>query len=197
MTYIVATSPGGHGPDGPRDSLLLLDEVATTDPLHPSRGLRWNSALEREHHRDVRPLGRAAERRRRRCLFRAHGQVPFLLEGLERRLVLRPDDLAARAGVKERTEREASLLKEELAEILNSYCCARAPTFVKQLRRQEVDECVFEVLDVPDGAADETVELRKLVGGHAPHSKERCPAPNCPCSTGEGPGGREEGAEAT
>jgi hypothetical protein len=44
VTYLCATSPGGTGLDGrwyPRDSILLLDELATTDPADPSRGMGW------------------------------------------------------------------------------------------------------------------------------------------------------------
>lgn len=43
-TYIVAVSPGGEGPDGkfyPRDSLVLVDELATNKRDRPSEGLGW------------------------------------------------------------------------------------------------------------------------------------------------------------
>jgi hypothetical protein len=43
-TYIVAKSPGGEGPDGkfyPRDSLVLVDELATCKHERPSEGLGW------------------------------------------------------------------------------------------------------------------------------------------------------------
>jgi hypothetical protein len=43
-TYIVAQSPGGEGPDGrfyPRDSLVLVDELATCKRDRPSEGLGW------------------------------------------------------------------------------------------------------------------------------------------------------------
>ena len=43
-TYIVALSPGGEGPDGkfyPRDSLVLVDELATNKRDRPSEGLGW------------------------------------------------------------------------------------------------------------------------------------------------------------
>lgn len=43
-TYIVAKSPGATGPDGryyPRDSLVLLDELATNKPDRPNEGLGW------------------------------------------------------------------------------------------------------------------------------------------------------------
>lgn len=44
VTYIIAKSPGGEGPDGkfyPRDSLVLIDELATCKPDRPSEGLGW------------------------------------------------------------------------------------------------------------------------------------------------------------
>lgn len=44
VTYIVAVSPGGNGPDGkfyPRDSLVLIDELATCKNDRPSEGLGW------------------------------------------------------------------------------------------------------------------------------------------------------------
>lgn len=44
VTYIVAKSPGGEGPDGkfyPRDSLVLVDELATCKRDRPSEGLGW------------------------------------------------------------------------------------------------------------------------------------------------------------
>jgi hypothetical protein len=44
VTYIVAQSPGGEGPDGrfyPRDSLVLVDELATCKRDRPSDGLGW------------------------------------------------------------------------------------------------------------------------------------------------------------
>ena len=43
-TYIVAKSPGDQGPDGryyPRDSLVLIDELATCKRDRPSEGLGW------------------------------------------------------------------------------------------------------------------------------------------------------------
>lgn len=43
-TYIFAVSPGGEGPDGkfyPRDSLVLIDELATCKPDRPSEGMGW------------------------------------------------------------------------------------------------------------------------------------------------------------
>lgn len=43
-TYVVAISPGGEGPDGkfyPRDSLILIDELATCKRDRPSEGLGW------------------------------------------------------------------------------------------------------------------------------------------------------------
>ncbi|HUE80286.1 MAG TPA: phage terminase large subunit [Sphingomicrobium sp.] len=44
VTYIVALSPGGNGPDGKyysRDSLVLIDELATYKRDRPSEGLGW------------------------------------------------------------------------------------------------------------------------------------------------------------
>lgn len=44
VTYVVAKSSGAEGPDGrwyPRDSVLLLDELATSDPADPGKGLGW------------------------------------------------------------------------------------------------------------------------------------------------------------
>jgi hypothetical protein len=44
VTYIVAKSPGGQGPDGQyysRDSLVLIDELATNKRDRPSEGLGW------------------------------------------------------------------------------------------------------------------------------------------------------------
>jgi len=44
VTYVVAVSPGAVGPDGcwyPRDSILLLDELATNEPGSFTRGLGW------------------------------------------------------------------------------------------------------------------------------------------------------------
>ncbi|MBB3990850.1 hypothetical protein GGR19_002279 [Croceicoccus naphthovorans] len=43
-TYIVAKSPGAEGPDGkfyPRDSLVLVDELATCKRDRPTEGLGW------------------------------------------------------------------------------------------------------------------------------------------------------------
>jgi hypothetical protein len=44
VVYIVARSPGAEGPDGrfyPRDSLILVDELATNIPGQLSEGLGW------------------------------------------------------------------------------------------------------------------------------------------------------------
>jgi hypothetical protein len=44
VTYIVAKSPGANGPDGKfysRDSLVLVDELATNEPGNVSKGLGW------------------------------------------------------------------------------------------------------------------------------------------------------------
>jgi hypothetical protein len=44
VTYLVGKSPGDFGPDEqyyPRDSLVLVDELATSVPGQPSQGLGW------------------------------------------------------------------------------------------------------------------------------------------------------------
>jgi hypothetical protein len=44
VTYLVAQSPGAYGPDGiyyPKDSLILVDELATSVPGQPNTGLAW------------------------------------------------------------------------------------------------------------------------------------------------------------
>lgn len=44
VTYIFAQSPGGEGPEGrfyPRDSLVLIDELATCKPDRQNDGLGW------------------------------------------------------------------------------------------------------------------------------------------------------------
>jgi hypothetical protein len=44
VTYVVLQSPGATGPDGcfyPRNSLLLIDELATAKPDRPNEGLGW------------------------------------------------------------------------------------------------------------------------------------------------------------
>ena len=44
VTYLCAESPGAEGPDGfyyPKDSLILIDELATSVPGQPSQGLGW------------------------------------------------------------------------------------------------------------------------------------------------------------
>lgn len=44
VTYIVAKSPGAEGPDGKfysRNSLILVDELATNEPGNVSKGLGW------------------------------------------------------------------------------------------------------------------------------------------------------------
>ncbi len=44
VTYIIAKSPGDKGPDGkfyPRDSLILIDELATNEPGNYSNGMRY------------------------------------------------------------------------------------------------------------------------------------------------------------
>jgi hypothetical protein len=45
-TFVCAVSPGAEGPDGrwyPRDSILLLDELATVEPGSTTRGLQWTT----------------------------------------------------------------------------------------------------------------------------------------------------------
>lgn len=44
VTYVVARSPGGKGPDGrfyPRGSLVLVDELATNEPGHLDKGMGY------------------------------------------------------------------------------------------------------------------------------------------------------------
>ncbi len=44
VTFVCARSPGAPGPDGrwyPRDSILLVDELATNEPDSLTRGLQW------------------------------------------------------------------------------------------------------------------------------------------------------------
>ena len=44
VTYVIAKSPGAEGPDGryyPRDSLILIDELATNEPQSLTKGLSW------------------------------------------------------------------------------------------------------------------------------------------------------------
>jgi hypothetical protein len=46
VTYVCAVSPGAQGPCGrwfPRDSILLLDELATCEPGSTTRGLGWTT----------------------------------------------------------------------------------------------------------------------------------------------------------
>ena len=52
VTYIVAQSPGGKGPDGkyyPRDSLILIDELATNEPGNVSKGMGYTVPILAEH----------------------------------------------------------------------------------------------------------------------------------------------------
>jgi hypothetical protein len=65
-TYIVAKSPGAEGPDGryySRDSLILVDELATNKRDQPNEGLRWTVPILSEEIRsmcarwDVEPEG--------------------------------------------------------------------------------------------------------------------------------------------
>jgi len=47
-TFIVARSPGGLGADGrfyPRGSLVLIDELATSRPSDPTKGLGWTTPV--------------------------------------------------------------------------------------------------------------------------------------------------------
>ncbi|HEX3486255.1 MAG TPA: phage terminase large subunit [Micropepsaceae bacterium] len=66
VTYIVCQSPGAKGPDGrfyPRDSLILVDELATSKPDRPNEGLGWTVPILAEEivsickRWDVRPEG--------------------------------------------------------------------------------------------------------------------------------------------
>lgn len=77
VTFVVARSPGANGPDGqwyPRDSILLLDELATSDPGSPSVGLGWTVPRLAEEIRELArrwrmpPRGVADD-----AIFSAHG----------------------------------------------------------------------------------------------------------------------------
>jgi hypothetical protein len=44
VTFVCAVSPGAEGPDGkwyPRNSVVLVDELATNEPGHLNKGLGW------------------------------------------------------------------------------------------------------------------------------------------------------------
>jgi hypothetical protein len=56
VTYVVAQSPGGKGPDGrhyPRDSLVLVDELATNEPGNVSKGMGYTVPVLAEHIREM------------------------------------------------------------------------------------------------------------------------------------------------
>lgn len=66
VTYVVAKSPGAEGPDGrfyPRDSLILIDELATNEPGNLTKGLGWTVPILSEAikemcaHWKIRPQG--------------------------------------------------------------------------------------------------------------------------------------------
>lgn len=65
-TYVIAKSPGGIGPDGvfyPRDSLVVVDELATCKKDNPNAGLGWTVPVLAEEivamckHWKIRPQG--------------------------------------------------------------------------------------------------------------------------------------------
>ncbi|WP_370600474.1 phage terminase large subunit [Pseudomonas nitroreducens] len=65
-TYVIAKSPGGVGPDGvfyPRDSLVVVDELATCKKDNPNAGLGWTVPVLAEEiitmckHWKIRPQG--------------------------------------------------------------------------------------------------------------------------------------------
>jgi hypothetical protein len=56
VTYLVAKSPGDLGPDGrwyPRDSLVLVDELATNVPGELSKGMGYTVPILAEHIKDM------------------------------------------------------------------------------------------------------------------------------------------------
>ena len=56
VTYVVARSPGARGPDGkhyPRGSILLLDELATTEPGSVERGMGYTVPILAERIREL------------------------------------------------------------------------------------------------------------------------------------------------
>ncbi len=56
VTYIVAQSPGGTGPDGkffPRNSLILVDELATNEPGNVSKGMGYTVPVLAEHIKEM------------------------------------------------------------------------------------------------------------------------------------------------
>ncbi len=59
VTYVVAQSPGGKGPDGrfyPRNSLVLVDELATNEPGNLSKGMGYTVPVLAEHIRGMAAL---------------------------------------------------------------------------------------------------------------------------------------------
>jgi hypothetical protein len=56
VTYVVAQSPGGEGPDGrfyPRDSLILVDELSTNEPGSLSKGMGYTVPMLAEEIKDL------------------------------------------------------------------------------------------------------------------------------------------------
>jgi hypothetical protein len=56
VTYLVAKSPGAEGPDGrwyPRDSLVLVDELATNEPGNLSKGMGYTVPILAEAIREM------------------------------------------------------------------------------------------------------------------------------------------------
>lgn len=55
-TYIIAVSPGDKGPDGrwyPRDSLIVIDELATNEPGRLDRGMGYTVPVLAEHIKEM------------------------------------------------------------------------------------------------------------------------------------------------
>lgn len=55
-TYIIAVSPGDKGPDGrwyPRDSLIVVDELATNEPGRLDRGMGYTVPVLAEHIKEM------------------------------------------------------------------------------------------------------------------------------------------------
>ena len=77
VTYVCAKSPGATGPDGrfyPRDSIVLVDEVATASPDNPNAGMGYtvprlsDEILELAERWSMRPAGAADD-----ACFSNHG----------------------------------------------------------------------------------------------------------------------------